>query len=85
MYNVADFNIKMIRSTLKKKGVSLTNRLHKKSTKNIKTLSFEDQCKENTRQQFDNLKLGKFVVNSFMAVKLNKKLKNTDNRFKKIF
>ena len=85
MYNVADFNIKMIRSTFKKKGVSLTNRLHKKSTKNIKTLNFEDQCKENTRQQFDNLKLGKFVVNSFIAVKLNKKLKNTDNRFKKIF
>ena len=52
----------MIRSTLKKKGVSLTNRLHKKSTKNIKTLSFENQCKENTRQQFDDFKLGKFVI-----------------------
>ena len=69
MYNIADFYIKMIRSTLKKKGVSLTNRLHKKSTKNIKTLSFEDQCKENTRHQFDNLKLGKFVVNNLIAVK----------------
>ena len=71
MYNIAKFNIKMIRSTLKKKGVSLTNRLHKKFTKNIKTFSFEDQCKENTRKKFDDLKLGKFVVNSFIAVKLN--------------
>ena len=62
MYNFAEFSIKMIRSTLKKKGVSLTNRLHKKSTKNIKTLSFENQCKENTRQQFDDFKLGKFVI-----------------------
>ena len=62
MYNFAEFSIKMIRSTLKKKGVSLTNRLHKKSTKNIKTLSFEDQCKENTRQQFDNLKLGSLLL-----------------------
>ena len=61
----------MISSTVKKKGVLLTNRLHKKSTKNIKTLSFEDQCKENTRQQFDDLKLGKFVVNSLIAIKLN--------------
>ena len=61
----------MISSTVKKKGVSLTNRLHKKSTKNIKTLSFEDQCIENTRQQFNDLKLGKFVVNSLIAVKLN--------------
>ena len=61
----------MIRSTIKKKGVSLTNRLHKKSTKDIKTVSFEDQCKENTRQQFDDLKLSKFVVNSFIAVELN--------------
>ena len=61
MYNIAVFNLKMTRSTLKKKGVSLTNRLHKKSTKNIKTLSFEDQCKENTRQQFDDLKLGNLL------------------------
>ena len=61
----------MISSTVKKKGVSLTNRLHKKSTKNIKTLSFEDQCKENTRQQFDNLKLGKFVVINLIAVILH--------------
>ena len=61
----------MIKSTSKKKGVTLTNRRHKNCTKNIKTLSFEDQCKKNTRQQFDDLKLGKFVVNSFIAVKLN--------------
>ena len=71
MDNIADFNIKMIRSTIKKKGVSLTNRLHKKSTKNIKTLSFENQCKEITRQQFDDLKFRKFVVISLIAVKLN--------------
>ena len=61
----------MISSTVKKKGVSLTNRLHKKFTKNIKTLSFEDQCKENTRQQFDDLKLGKFVVINLIAVILH--------------
>ena len=52
----------MNRSTLKKKGVSLTNRLHKKSTKNVETLSFEDQCKDNTRQQFDDLKLGSLLL-----------------------
>ena len=75
----------MFRSTLKKKGVSLTNRLHKKFTKNIKTLSFEDQCIESTRQQFDNLKLGKFVVNNLIAVKLNLRLFNTDNFLNKVF
>ena len=81
MYNFAEFSIKMIRSTLKKKGVSLTNRLHKKSTKNIKTLNFEDQFRENTRHHFDALKLGKYYVNSLIAVKLNQKLLNTDNFF----
>ena len=70
MYNIKDFNIEMIRSTLKKKGVSLTNRLYK-STKNMNTPSFEDKCKENTRQQFVDLKLGKFVAISLIAVKLN--------------
>ena len=66
---MADFKIEMIKSTLKKKDVSSTNRTHKKCTTNNKTFSFKDQCKENTRQQ-----LGKFVCNNLVAVKLNKKL-----------
>ena len=47
----------MIKSTLKRKRVSSTNRLDKKCT----TLSFEDKCKENTRQHFDDLKLGNLL------------------------
>ena len=64
----------MIKSALNKKEVSSTNGLHNKCTKNNKTLSFKDQCKENTRQQFDDLKLGKFVVNNHIAIKLSQKL-----------
>ena len=58
----------MIKSTLKIKEVLSTNGSHLKCTKINKTLSFKDQCKENTRQQLDYLKLGKFFVNNFVAV-----------------
>ena len=64
----------MIKSTLNKKDFSSTNGTHIKCTTNNKTLSFKDQCKENTRQQFDDLKLGKFVTNNHMANKLSQKL-----------
>ena len=64
----------MIKSTLMKKDVSLTNGTHKKCTTNNKTLSFEDQCKENTRQQIADLKFGKYVIINLVAVKLDYKL-----------
>ena len=51
----------MIKSTLKRKRVSSTNRLDKKCITNVKKLSFEDKCKENTRQHFDDLKLGNLL------------------------
>ena len=61
----------MIKSTLMKKDVSLTNGTHKKCTTNNKTLSFKDQCKSNTKQQFDDLKLGKLVYNNLISAKIN--------------
>ena len=63
VYNIADIKTKMIKSTLKKKEASLTNSTDKMCTKNNKTFSFNDQCKRNTKEQFDDLKLGKFVYN----------------------
>ena len=58
----------MIKSKLMKKEVLSTNGTHKMCLTITKTLSFKDQCKENTRQQLDYLKLGKFFVNNFVAV-----------------
>ena len=48
----------MIKSTAKKKKVSLTNGTHKKRTTLNKTLRFKDRCKEITRQKLDDLKRG---------------------------
>ena len=59
----------MIKSTLNKKDFSSTNGTHIKCTTNNKTLSFEDQCKENTRQQIHDIKLGKYVVSNLIADK----------------
>ena len=64
----------MIKSTLKIKEVSSTNGLHIKCTTINKTLSFKDQCKENTRQQIADLKFGKYVISNLVAVKLDYKL-----------
>ena len=64
----------MIKSTFKKKEVSSTNGTNKKRTTMNKTLRFKDRCKEITRQKLDDLKLGQFVVNNFITVKMNKKL-----------
>ena len=72
----------MIKSTLKKKEVSSKNGTHNKCITKNKTISLKDQCKENTKQQFNDSKLGKFVCNNLITVKLNKKLLNTDNIFK---
>ena len=58
----------MNKSKLKRKGVSSTIEYSKFITYK-KTLSFQDLCKRITSQQIDVLKLGKFVVNSFIAVK----------------
>ena len=63
----------MIKSKLMKKEVLSTNGTHKVCLTINQTLGFKDQCKENTRQQLYELKLGKFVVNNLIAVKLNKK------------
>ena len=46
----------------------------KMCTTNNKTLSFKDQCKENTRQQIADLKFGKYVISNLVAVKLDYKL-----------
>ena len=61
----------MIKSTLKRKDVSSINGTRTKYTTNNKTLSFENQCKENTRQQIIDLKFGKCVVSNLIAFKLN--------------
>ena len=71
----------MIKIILKKKEVTSTNGTHKKSTTNNKILSFKDQCKESTKQQFDDLNLGKFVDNNLIAVKLNQKIFKKNSRF----
>ena len=59
----------MNKSKLKRKGVSSTIGPCNKCTTNNGRLSFQDLCKKITRQQFDLLKLGKFVVNNLIAVK----------------
>ena len=61
----------MIKSTEKKEEVSLTNGTHKKCNTINKTLNFKDQCKELTRQHFNDLKLGKFVHNNLISAKIN--------------
>ena len=61
----------MNKSKLKQKGVSSTIKPYKKCTTNNKTLSFQDLCKEITKQQIEVLKLGKFVFKNLIAVKLN--------------
>ena len=69
IYTVSEFNTKMNKSKLKRKGVSSTIGPYNKCTTNNKTLGFQNLCKEITKQQIDVLKLGKFVVNNLIAVK----------------
>ena len=71
MYNNADFKRKMIKRALKKKEVSSTNGTQKKCTTNNKILSFKGQCKSNTKQQFDDLKLGKLFHNNLISAEIN--------------
>ena len=52
----------MNKSKLKRKGVSSRIGPYIKCTTNNKTRSFQNLCKEITRQQIDDLKLGKFVL-----------------------
>ena len=61
LYTVSDYNTKMNKSTLKRKEVSSTFEPYNKCTTNNKTLSFQDFCKEVTRQQVEVLKLGKLL------------------------
>ena len=75
LFTVSDFNIKMNKSKLKRKGVSSTIEYSKFITYK-KTLSFQDLCKEITSQKIDVLKLGKFVVKKLVAVKLNIEVQN---------
>ena len=70
VYNIADFQVDMTKSTLKKKRVLSTNGLPNKCSTNVETLIFKDQCRENTRKQIEALKLGKFVVNGYMTIKV---------------
>ena len=59
----------MDKITLKRKRVLSTIEPYNKCTTNNNTLKFQDLCKKITRQQFDVLKLGKFVVNTLIAIK----------------
>ena len=59
----------MNKSTFKRKKVSSAIESYIKCITNIKTLSFQDLCKEIIRQRIDVLKLGKLVVNTLIAVK----------------
>ena len=59
----------MNKSTLQRKGDLFTIDLYKKGTTNNKKLSFQNQCKENFRQQLD-VNFGKFVYNNLIVVKL---------------
>ena len=52
----------MNKSTFKRKRVSSAIESYIKCITNIKTLSFQDLCKEITRQRIDVLKLGKLVI-----------------------
>ena len=61
LYTVSDINTKMNKRALKRKGVSSTFKLHNKCITNNKPLSFQNLCKEITRQQIDVLKLGKLL------------------------
>ena len=69
LYTVSDYNTKMNKSTLKRKEVSLTIELDNKCTTNNEGLSFQNLCKEITRQQIDVLKLGNFVIKNLIAFK----------------
>ena len=57
--------------SLKRKKNSSTMEPNKKCTINNKILGFQDLCKEITRQQIDDLTLGKFVVRNLSVVKKN--------------
>ena len=81
-YIVADFNTKMNKSTLKQKRDTSTIEPNIKCTTNNKTLNFKNLCKEITRKQIDVITVGKFVVNNFIIVKLNKKLLKKSYVFK---
>ena len=59
----------MNKSTLKRKEVSSTFEPYNKCIANNKTLSFQNLCKEITRQQIDVLKLGNFVIKNLIAFK----------------
>ena len=57
-------------SSLKQNQVSSTTETFKKCAAIHKKLGFQDLCKENTRQQLNISKLGKFVVHNLKEVKL---------------
>ena len=60
----------MINSFKQNQSSPMTKK-YKMFTTNVKTLGFEDLCKENTRQQIDVSKLGKFVVHNLIVITLN--------------
>ena len=57
--------------SLKRKKNSSKIEPNKKCITNNKVLAFQDLCKEKTRQQIDDLTLGKFVVRNLSVVKKN--------------
>ena len=58
-------------NSLSQNQSSLMTKTYKKIPTNFKTLGFEDLCKENTKQQIDVSKFGKFVVYNLIAITLN--------------
>ena len=81
IYTGSDFKIDMI-SSLKRSQVSLTTETYEKCAAIHKKLGFQDLCKENTKQQLDISKLGKFVVHNLKKVKLNLKLQKNNSNYK---
>ena len=69
LYTVLDFDTKMNKSALKRKGGSSAIEPYDKCITNNETLTFENLCKEITRQQIDVLKLGNFVIKNLIAFK----------------
>ena len=68
IYNVADLNIEMNKTTVKRKGDSSIIKLNKKCTTNNRTLGFQELCKEFTRKQIDDLKFSKFFFNNLIII-----------------
>ena len=76
LHTVSDFNIKMNKSALKRKGGSSAIEPYDKCITNNERFNFQNLCKEVTRQQIDVLKLGKLLKKKLTALKIILKVQN---------